>query len=60
VKLLTTVTFRSRSSSRPELARAITSAGRRSWRGYMRVTQDAEFAGWTLTYDEVLFVQAAS
>jgi len=26
----------------------------------MRFTQDAEFAGWTLTYDEVLFVQAAS
>jgi ethanolamine utilization protein EutQ (cupin superfamily) len=42
-----------------ELARAITSAGSTQLGGgYMRFTQDAEFAGWTLTYDEVLFVQA--
>src|SRR5260370_40496304 len=42
-----------------ELARAITTAGSTQLGGgYMRFTQDAEFAGWTLTYDEVLFVQA--
>src|SRR5260370_36362816 len=42
-----------------ELARAITSAGTAQLGGgYMRFTQGAEFAGWTLTYDEVLFVQA--
>jgi ethanolamine utilization protein EutQ (cupin superfamily) len=42
-----------------ELARAITSAGSTPLGGgYMRFTQDAEFADWTLTYDEVLFVQA--
>src|SRR5260370_24584853 len=42
-----------------ELARAITSAGSTQLGGgYMRFTEDAEFAGWTLTYDEVLFVQA--
>jgi ethanolamine utilization protein EutQ (cupin superfamily) len=42
-----------------ELARAITSAGSTQLGGgYMRFTQDAEFADWTLTYDEVLFVQA--
>jgi ethanolamine utilization protein EutQ (cupin superfamily) len=41
-----------------ELARAITSAGSTQLGGgYMRFTQDAEFADWTLTYDEVLFVQ---
>ncbi len=42
-----------------QLARAITNAGSTQLGGgYMRFTQDAEFAGWTLTYDEVLFVQA--
>jgi ethanolamine utilization protein EutQ (cupin superfamily) len=42
-----------------ELARAITSAGSTQLGGgYMRFTQDAEFADWTLKYDEVLFVQA--
>src|SRR5260370_38896161 len=42
-----------------QLARAITIAGSTQLGGgYMRFTQDAEFAGWTLTYDEVLFVQA--
>src|SRR5712691_55208 len=42
-----------------QLARAITSAGSTQLGGgYMRFTQDAEFADWTLTYDEVLFVQA--
>jgi ethanolamine utilization protein EutQ (cupin superfamily) len=42
-----------------ELARAITSAGTTQLGGgYMRFAQDAEFADWTLTYDEVLFVQA--
>jgi ethanolamine utilization protein EutQ (cupin superfamily) len=41
-----------------ELARAITSAGSTQLGGgYMRFVQDAEFADWTLTYDEVLFVQ---
>jgi len=42
-----------------ELARAITSAGSTQLGGgYMRFTSDAEFPDWTLTYDEVLFVQA--
>jgi ethanolamine utilization protein EutQ (cupin superfamily) len=42
-----------------ELARAITSAGSTQLGGgYMRFTQDAEFADWTLKYDEVLFVQS--
>jgi ethanolamine utilization protein EutQ len=42
-----------------ELARVITSAGSTQLGGgYMRFAQDAEFADWTLTYDEVLFVQA--
>lgn len=42
-----------------ELARAITgAASTQLGGGYMRFTQDAEFADWTLTYDEVLFVQA--
>jgi ethanolamine utilization protein EutQ (cupin superfamily) len=42
-----------------ELARAITNAGSTQLGGgYMRFVQDAEFANWTLTYDEVLFVQA--
>ncbi len=41
-----------------ELARAITSAGSTQLGGgYMRFVQDAELADWTLTYDEVLFVQ---
>jgi ethanolamine utilization protein EutQ (cupin superfamily) len=41
-----------------ELARAITNAGSTQLGGgYMRFTSDAEFADWTLTYDEVLFVQ---
>ncbi len=41
-----------------ELARAITHAGSTQLGGgYMRFAQDAEFADWTLTYDEVLFVQ---
>jgi ethanolamine utilization protein EutQ len=42
-----------------ELARAITNAGSTQLGGgYMRFTSDAEFADWTLTYDEVLFVHA--
>jgi ethanolamine utilization protein EutQ (cupin superfamily) len=42
-----------------QLARAITAAGTtRLGGGYLRFTEDAEFAGWTLQYDEVLFVQA--
>jgi quercetin dioxygenase-like cupin family protein len=42
-----------------ELARAITSAGTTQLGGgYMRFAEDAEFADWTVTYDEVLFVQA--
>jgi ethanolamine utilization protein EutQ (cupin superfamily) len=42
-----------------ELARAITNAGSTQLGGgYMRFTEDAEFADWTLTYDEVIFVQA--
>ena len=41
-----------------ELARAITNAATTQLGGgYMRFAQDAEFADWTLTYDEVLFVQ---
>jgi|SRR5438477_2775684 len=41
-----------------DLARAITSAGSTQLGGgYMRFAQDAEFADWTLTYDEVVFVQ---
>src|SRR5260370_21106804 len=41
-----------------ELARAITSAGSTQLGGgYMRFAQDAEFADWTLAYDEVLLVQ---
>ena len=40
-----------------ELARAITSAGTTQLGGgYMRFVQDAEYADWTLSYDEVLFV----
>jgi ethanolamine utilization protein EutQ len=42
-----------------ELARAITNAGSTQLGGgYMRFAQDAEFANWTLTYDEVVFVHA--
>ena len=42
-----------------ELARAITHAGTTQLGGgYMRFSSDAEFADWTLRYDEVLFVQA--
>ncbi|OLC00378.1 MAG: hypothetical protein AUI15_07390 [Actinobacteria bacterium 13_2_20CM_2_66_6] len=42
-----------------ELARSITHAGTTQLGGgYMRFTTDAEFADWTLKYDEVLFVQA--
>jgi ethanolamine utilization protein EutQ (cupin superfamily) len=41
-----------------ELARAITNAGTTQLGGgYMRFASNAEFADWTLTYDEVLFVQ---
>ena len=41
-----------------ELARVITSAGSTQLGGgYMRFAEDAEFADWTLTYDEVVFVQ---
>ena len=41
-----------------ELARAITNAGTTQLGGgYMRFADHAEFADWTLTYDEVLFVQ---
>jgi len=41
-----------------ELARVITNAGTTQLGGgYMRFAQDAEFADWTLTYDEVLFVK---
>lgn len=41
-----------------ELARAITHAGTTQLGGgYMRFSTDAEFADWTLKYDEVLFVQ---
>ena len=42
-----------------ELSRAITHAGTTQLGGgYMRFEQDAEFADWTLRYDEVLFVQS--
>jgi ethanolamine utilization protein EutQ (cupin superfamily) len=42
-----------------ELSRAITHAGTTQLGGgYMRFSQEAEFADWTLKYDEVLFVQA--
>jgi ethanolamine utilization protein EutQ (cupin superfamily) len=42
-----------------ELARAITHAGTTQLGGgYMRFRSDAEFADWTLKYDEVLFVQS--
>ena len=41
-----------------ELSRAITHAGSTQLGGgYMRFAKDAEFPDWTLTYDEVLFVQ---
>lgn len=41
-----------------ELARVITTAGSTQLGGgYMRFAEDAEFADWTLTYDEVVFVQ---
>jgi ethanolamine utilization protein EutQ (cupin superfamily) len=41
-----------------ELSRAITHAGTTQLGGgYMRFAADADFPGWTLTYDEVLFVQ---
>jgi len=40
------------------LSRAITQAGTTQLGGgYMRFDKDAEFADWTLSYDEVLFVQ---
>ncbi|TMD79979.1 MAG: hypothetical protein E6I77_02560 [Chloroflexi bacterium] len=42
-----------------ELARSITHAGTTQLGGgYMKFTEDAEFADWTLKYDEVLFVQS--
>jgi ethanolamine utilization protein EutQ (cupin superfamily) len=42
-----------------ELSRAITHAGSTQLGGgYMRFSKDAEFADWTLKYDEVLFVQS--
>src|SRR5436190_21473717 len=42
-----------------ELARAITHAGTTQLGGgYMRFKSDAEFADWTLKYDEVLFVNS--
>lgn len=42
-----------------ELSRAITSAGTTQLGGgYMRFSGDAEFSDWTLSYDEVLFVQS--
>ena len=41
-----------------ELARSITHAGTTQLGGgYMKFTEDSEFADWTLRYDEVLFVQ---
>jgi len=41
------------------LSRAITQAGTTQLGGgYMRFDKDAEFADWTLSYDEVLFVQS--
>jgi len=40
-----------------DLARSITAAGTTQLGGgYMRYSEDAEFADWTLKYDEVLFV----
>ena len=40
-----------------ELARSITHAGTTQLGGgYMKFTEDAELADWTLKYDEVLFV----
>lgn len=42
-----------------QLARAITHAATTQLGGgYMRFETDAEFADWTLKYDEVLFVQS--
>lgn len=42
-----------------ELARAITNAGTTQLGGgYMRFAENAEFSDWTLSYDEVVFVQA--
>ena len=42
-----------------ELSRAITHAGTTQLGGgYMRFEKDAEFADWTLKYDEVLFVHS--
>jgi ethanolamine utilization protein EutQ (cupin superfamily) len=42
-----------------DLARAITAAGTTQLGGgYLRFTEDATFADWTLKYDEVLFVHA--
>ena len=42
-----------------DLARSITHAGTTQLGGgYMKFTEDAEFADWTLKYDEVLFVQS--
>jgi len=39
------------------MARAISAAGVTQFAGgYMRLSQDAEYRDWTLTYDEVLFV----
>lgn len=41
-----------------ELSRAITHAGTTQLGGgYMRFDKDSEFPDWTLSYDEVLFVQ---
>jgi ethanolamine utilization protein EutQ (cupin superfamily) len=41
-----------------QLSRAITHAGTTQLGGgYMRFAKDAEFPDWTLSYDEVLFVQ---
>jgi ethanolamine utilization protein EutQ (cupin superfamily) len=41
-----------------ELARSITHAGTTQLGGgYMKFSEEAEFADWTLRYDEVLFVQ---
>ena len=42
-----------------ELSRAITHAGTTQLGGgYMRFPEESEFADWTLSYDEVLFVQS--
>jgi ethanolamine utilization protein EutQ (cupin superfamily) len=41
-----------------ELARSITHAGTtKLGGGYMKFTEDAELADWTLKYDEVLYVE---